>query len=406
MFPDISDFLFENSESSDSGESEGEFDEEETIKYYFSCGYDYNEILLFLSKHHNCEMSYSTLLRRLKEYGLKRRNLIGPRLEDAFQRVQARIRELVNGPGSSMGYRAIWHCLKMEGLNVPRNIVENILKEIDPEGTELRKKHRLKRRLYRNPGPNHAWHLDGYDKLKPWGFPVHGAIDGFSRKILWLRVTRSNNSPDNIARMYITAIREFGGCPAQLVSDLGTENGLAASIQSYFKENIDAHRYVASPRNQRIEGWWSYYGRHYSVWWRNFFADLESQRILDTSCDLHMECLWYCFADIIQKHLDFVKHLWNTHRIRKSRHDTIPGRPNSLYFLPEHHGGINNLILNIPNEEVEYVEQHILEQQEFNEYQDYFHYARTTLSLAQPTNWEEALALFRRLTFVAMHVEQ
>ena len=77
----------------------------------------------------------------------------------------------------------------------PRNIVEDILKEIDPEGTELRKKHRLKRRLYRNPGPNHACHLDGYDKLKPWGFPVHGVIDGFSRKILWLRVTRSKTHP-------------------------------------------------------------------------------------------------------------------------------------------------------------------------------------------------------------------
>ena len=119
-------------------ESEEEFDEEETIKYYFCCGYVYNEILLFLSKHHNCEMSYSTLLRRLKEYGLHRRELIGPRFEDTFQRVQARIRELANGPGSSLGYRAIWHCLKMEGLSVPRIIVQEILKEVDPEGTELR----------------------------------------------------------------------------------------------------------------------------------------------------------------------------------------------------------------------------------------------------------------------------
>ena len=41
-----------------------------------------------LTKHHNCEMSYSTLLRHLKEYGLQRRHLIGPRFEDAFQRVE------------------------------------------------------------------------------------------------------------------------------------------------------------------------------------------------------------------------------------------------------------------------------------------------------------------------------
>ena len=139
---EILDFL------SETAESEEEFDEKETIKYYFSCGDDYNEILLFLSKHHNCKMSCSTLLRRLEDYGLQRRHLVGPRFENTFQRVQARIRELVNGPGSSMGYRAIWHCLKINGLNVPRIIIQDLLKEIDPEGTELRRKHRLKRRVY------------------------------------------------------------------------------------------------------------------------------------------------------------------------------------------------------------------------------------------------------------------
>ncbi len=48
IFSEILEFLFENSESSDSAESEEEFNEEETIKYYFSCGYNYNEILNFL----------------------------------------------------------------------------------------------------------------------------------------------------------------------------------------------------------------------------------------------------------------------------------------------------------------------------------------------------------------------
>jgi hypothetical protein len=70
--------------------------------------------------------------------------------------------------------------------------------------------------------------MDGYDKLKPFGFPIHGVIDGFSRKILWLNVTRSNNSSDNIARYYLDAVNEFNGCPNTLVIDMGTENALAA----------------------------------------------------------------------------------------------------------------------------------------------------------------------------------
>lgn len=44
------------------------------------------------------------------------------------------------------------------------------------------------RRCYYSEGPSYVWHLDGYDKLKPYGFPIHGCIDGFSRKILWLEV--------------------------------------------------------------------------------------------------------------------------------------------------------------------------------------------------------------------------
>ncbi len=50
-----------------------------------------------------------------------------------------------------------------------------------------------------NPVPNFAWHADGYDKLKPYGFPVHGCIDGFSRRLIWLKVSRTNNDPAVVA---------------------------------------------------------------------------------------------------------------------------------------------------------------------------------------------------------------
>ena len=106
--------------------------------------------------------------------------------------------------------------------------------------------HRLKRRVYQNPGPNYSWHIDGYDKLKCWGFPIHGAIDGFSRRILWLEITRSNNSPNKIATFYARTVSELGGCPLELITDLGTENGLAAAMQSFFRDNPEAHRYVFS----------------------------------------------------------------------------------------------------------------------------------------------------------------
>ena len=60
------------------------------------------------------------------------------------------------------------------------------LQEIDPSGSAKRRIKKLKRRLHQSPGPNFCWHIDGYDKLKRFGFPIHGCIDGFSRKLIWL----------------------------------------------------------------------------------------------------------------------------------------------------------------------------------------------------------------------------
>ena len=46
------------------------------------------------------------------------------------------------------------------------------MREIDPEGVRRRKAHMLVRRRYYARGPNYVWHVDGYDKLKPYGFCI------------------------------------------------------------------------------------------------------------------------------------------------------------------------------------------------------------------------------------------
>ena len=52
---------------------------------------------------------------------------------------------------------------------------------------------------------------------------------------------------------------------------------------------------------------------------------------------IHKKCMWFCFSDIIQEDLDYTRALWNNHYIRSSRHETVPGRPDELYYLPERH---------------------------------------------------------------------
>ena len=86
------------------------------------------------------------------------------------------------------------------------------MKELDPEGVSLRRRRRLQQRKYISKRPNYTWHIDGHDKLKPLGFRVHGCIDGFSRKRIWLKVGSSNKNLDVIAHYYSDAISELGGC--------------------------------------------------------------------------------------------------------------------------------------------------------------------------------------------------
>ena len=59
-----------------------------------------------------------------------------------------------------------------------RDTVRQLLLEFDPDGVTARKQRRLRRRMYSNKGPHYLVHVDGYDKLKPYGFAIHGAIDG------------------------------------------------------------------------------------------------------------------------------------------------------------------------------------------------------------------------------------
>ena len=88
----------------------------------------------------------------------------------------------LSGPSSNPGYRSIRRRLSL--FFVPRDAVLLALKQLDPDGSVNQSTRKLKRRQYQNQGLNFCWYLDGYGKLKPFGFPIYGCIDGCSRKIM------------------------------------------------------------------------------------------------------------------------------------------------------------------------------------------------------------------------------
>ena len=75
------------------------FDEESILRYYYSRGFEYQEILTFLRKQHGLEITYRTLLSRLKMYSLHRRHKdCDVNLQAKHDLVRQRITEMVDGP--------------------------------------------------------------------------------------------------------------------------------------------------------------------------------------------------------------------------------------------------------------------------------------------------------------------
>lgn len=102
---------------------------------------------------------------------------------------------------------------RQHGLRARKETVCLVLKELDPTGVSLRQARRLRRRNYFSKGQNFIWHLNLYDKLKPFGICVNGCIDGFPTNIILLNAYAASSDSKVIGGYYIEAVQRFGGGP-------------------------------------------------------------------------------------------------------------------------------------------------------------------------------------------------
>lgn len=312
----------------------------EFIVSYFQQGFTNFEILEFL-KLHGIELSLSTLKRRLQCLGLRRRML--PHEEVSQETVEIIIEQELAGSKCNVGYRKMWKHLKAKyGIAVKRDVVRKCLAKLDPLGVESRTKKRLRRRAYSSRGPNFIWHIDGHDKLKPFGFSIHGCIDGFSRRLIWLEVGTTNKNPKVIWKYYLDAVRQVRGVPQRMRSDDGTENSIVEALQIFLQSHHgDEHSGFGSfaigtsTSNQRIEAYWSQLIRDGPGWWVNFFKDLQDFGLYDDSDPVQVDLIRFCFMDILRHELQKVAEMWNQHIIapgRSGNSNGPRGRPDVMFF--------------------------------------------------------------------------
>ena len=375
------------------------FSKEYLIRHYFKANFSYSEVLHFLATFHGIKITLRHLHRLLRKYKLYRRRGKSP-----INQLLEFVKNELCGSSSSFGYRTMHMKLREQGFVVDKETVRIVLKSLDPQGVEKRSAHRLQRRVYRCAGPNHVWHIDGYDKLKSFGFAIHGGIDGFSRKILWLQVGKTNNDPRVTASYFIDCVDDLKVIPRVIRADRGSENVVIGGIQRYMRKNhtdslsgSKSFRYGKSTANQRIESWWSQLRRSRMNWWINFFKDMTDQNLLDASLGYHIECIRFCFMGLIQEELDEVKRLWNKHYIRQTWNAECPaGRPDVMYFTPERFGGNNGA--SIPNaDDMVLVKSHCKPENIFHCSTEFLQLATLIMNennIAMPTTFIEAKEVF------------
>ena len=92
------------------------------------------------------------------------------------------------------GISMMWGHMRSFGIVVPRARVQESLIRVSETLVNSRQRVAIQRRVYSVPAPNCLWHIDGLHCLIRWRIVIHGRIDGFSRRIVYLRASDNNRA--------------------------------------------------------------------------------------------------------------------------------------------------------------------------------------------------------------------
>ncbi|KAG9041672.1 hypothetical protein FS837_011900 [Tulasnella sp. UAMH 9824] len=214
--------------------------------------------------------------------------------------------------------------LESREIRVPRRQVTECLQRIDSVGVLVRFRSWagiIKRRIYKVRGANALWHHDGNEKLRPWGFYVHGCVDGFSCLVIYL-VCCNNKRAATVEGMFLEGVNIFGW-PSRVRGDYGKENnGVERRMHEHWGRAHNAYLRGRSIQNIRIERLWRDVRKDSLEAFRRVFLSLEEEELLDMSDTVQRAALFLVFQPRIQSSLDQTQAAWNNHKIRTAGNKT------------------------------------------------------------------------------------
>ncbi|RXM95875.1 hypothetical protein EOD39_16371 [Acipenser ruthenus] len=130
-------------------------------------------------------------------------------------------------------------------------------------------------------------------------FVVHGAIDGYSRVIVFLSCATNSRSHTVLERFH-TAVEQYEW-PFHVRTDKGGEN---SQVWHNIVQHHSTERAVIAGRsvhNERIERMWRDVNRLVSCQFREMFYHLELEGMLDPLNEVDLFCLHWVYSDLIGK---------------------------------------------------------------------------------------------------------
>lgn len=235
-----------------------------------------------------------------------------------------------------IGSQFMLSAVQIQGHRVHRRRIRASMCRLDMLGNLERWANMIPRSVYSVKGPNSLWHMDGNLKLRMYGFVLHGAIDGYSRRIIYLECN-TNNRAATVLSAFVNGVRHICAVPQRVRADKGQENRDVA-LWMLVSNGTNRGSFITgrSVHNQRIERLW----RDVNRWLTTFhivFNYLREEGHYDPDDTVDRFSLIFVYLPLLRRSLRQLSLIWNNHKLR-TEHNRTPiqlyadGNPESLWI--------------------------------------------------------------------------